>query len=142
VKSSVFIGNASDVETWRIVIADTPARGADGVPLEFSDDPAAIELREAARRFRSAIFNEAPLALGTLGVDHPFRRWNAALDELRRDRESEQRDFERLCERVRVLILTKIVWERRGSPGYAPNRDDLAEAALQAVSQPLRFEAR
>ena len=75
-----------------------------------------------------------------LGVGDPFRCWDAAVELLRQDRESEQRDLERLCERALVLILTQIAWERRGSPGYAPNRDDLAEAALQAASQPLRFQ--
>jgi hypothetical protein len=133
-------GGQDERPSRRVVIHGKPARGADGVLLEFSDDLTVIEQREAACRFRAAVFNEAALALSALGVGDPFRCWDAAVELLRQDRESEQRDLERLCERALVLILTQIAWERRGSPGYAPNRDDLAEAALQAASQPLRFQ--
>lgn len=118
----------------RIVLHFPPARGADGLLLEFSDDPATIQQRERAHRARADVLTEAPLDLYALDVPHPFRRWALACDELRRDRESESRAQKHHADRALILILAQLAWERRGSPGYCPTRDDLDEAELHFVS--------
>jgi len=114
----------------RTLIEGRP-RDSQGVLAELSDDSDAVAWVAHCQNQRVLVGQHAPLDLDSIGVPHPFRCWHQVRRELSAAMTEQNIELNPALLRVRLMIETTLAWERRDPGGFAPNAEDVEEAALR-----------